>query len=73
MSRDIAIGKHIAALREKGGFKQNEVARKLGWIPVVLSRSESGERPLSDEERAELLGAIGTPEAKAFAEMLSRQ
>lgn len=73
MSRDIAIGKHIATLREKGGLKQNEVARKLGWSPAVLSRSESGERPLSDEERAELLGAIGTPEAKAFAEMLSRQ
>ena len=39
----------------------------------MLSRSESGERLLSDEERAQLLDAIGTPEAKAFAQTLSRE
>jgi transcriptional regulator with XRE-family HTH domain len=71
--RDAAIGKYLAALREKAGLKQNEVARRLGWSQAVLSRSESGERPLSDEERAGLLDSIGTPEAKAFAQTLSRQ
>jgi transcriptional regulator with XRE-family HTH domain len=73
MSRDAAIGKYLAGLREKAGYKQNELARKLGWSPAVLSRSEAGERPLSDEERTELLAAIGTPEAAAFATRLSRE
>lgn len=73
MSRETAVGKHLASLREKAGLKQNELARKLGWSPAVLSRSEGGERPLSDEERSELLAAIGTPEAAAFATRLSRE
>jgi transcriptional regulator with XRE-family HTH domain len=30
MSRDVAIGTYLAALREKAGLKQNEVARRLG-------------------------------------------
>ena len=73
MSRDAAIGRHLAVLRDKAGYKQNELARKLGWSPAVLSRSEAGERPLSDEELAELVGAIGTSEAAAFAVQLARE
>lgn len=73
MSREVAIGKHLTSLREKAGYKQNELARKLGWSPAVLSRIEAGERPLTDEERSELLNAIGIPEAAAFGTRLSRE
>lgn len=73
MSRDTAIGNHVAMLREKAGLKQNELARKLGWSAAVLSRTESGERPFPEEERTEILNAIGTPEAKAFAKRLARE
>jgi len=52
-------------------FSQNTRSR-INWIHV-LSRSEAGERPLSDEERSELLAAIGTPEAAVFATRLSRE
>jgi transcriptional regulator with XRE-family HTH domain len=73
MSRDAAIGRHLAKLRDAAGFKQNELARRSEWSPAVLSRIESGERAASAEEIDSLLSAIGTSEARAFAERLSRQ
>ena len=60
------IGAYLARLREKAGLKQNELAGKVTWSPAVLSRVESGERPLSAEERDSILDAIGTEEALAF-------
>ena len=66
------IGAYIARLREKAGFKQNELASKVTWSPAVLSRVESGERPLSAEERDSILDAIGTEEALAFKETAER-
>jgi len=73
MSRDTEIGKHIAALREQANLKQNELARKLEWSAAVLSRVESGERPLADGELEIILGGIGTPEAIKVTEVLNRQ
>jgi transcriptional regulator with XRE-family HTH domain len=73
MSRDAAIGKHLANLRDRAEIKQNEMARRLGWSPAVLSRIESGERPLSEEELSQLVAAIGMPDAQSFAERLSRE
>jgi transcriptional regulator with XRE-family HTH domain len=72
MSRDAAVGRHLARLREAAGYKQNELARRIEWSPAVLSRIESGERPASGEELDALLSAVDTPEARAFAERLSR-
>ena len=57
------IGTYVARLRERAGFKQNELAQKVTWSPAVLSRVESGERALSPEERDSILEAIGTEEA----------
>jgi transcriptional regulator with XRE-family HTH domain len=72
MARDAAIGEHLARLRETAGYKQNELAKRIQCSPAVLSRIEGGERPASPEELDALLAAIGTPEAQAFAECLSR-
>src|SRR6266568_933252 len=73
MSRDIAIGKHLAALREQARLKQNELAKKLEWSAAVLSRVESGERPLSEDELEIILRGIGTPEALRLKELLARR
>ncbi len=62
------IGAYLARLRDKAGFKQNELAQKVTWSPTVLSRVESGERALSSEELASILDAIGTEEALGFKE-----
>jgi len=73
MSRDAAIGKHLAALRDQAGLKQNELAKKLEWSAAVLSRVESGERPLSDDELDIILRGIGTPEAIKVKDLLARR
>lgn len=72
MSRDAAIGKHLTALREQAQLKQNELAKKLEWSAAVLSRVESGERPLTDDELDIILRGIGTPEAAQLKEVLAR-
>lgn len=69
---DGAIGRHIAELRERAGLKQNELARKLAWSAAVLSRVESGERTLSEDELSMILSSIGTPEALKTNELIGR-
>ena len=66
------FGAYLARLREKAGFKQNELAQKVTWSPAVLSRVESGERALSPEERDSILEAIGTEDALGFKETAGR-
>ena len=73
MSRDTAVGKRITALREQAQLKQNELAKRLQWSAAVLSRVESGERPLSDDELDIIVRGIGTPEAFQLKEVLGRQ
>src|SRR5260370_17109033 len=72
MSRDLAIGKHLTALRESARLKQNELAKKLEWSAAVLSRVESGERPLTDDELEIIIRGIGTDEAFKLKERLNR-
>ena len=66
------IGAYLARLRDKAGLKQNELASKVTWSPAVLSRVESGERTLSEEELDSILDAIGTEEARDFKETVYR-
>ena len=72
MASSVQVGRYLAQLREKGGFKQNELAQKMTWSPAVLSRVESGERPISQEELASILTAIGTEDSQKFAETITR-
>ena len=64
----VEMGAYLARLRDRAKLKQNELASKVTWSPAVLSRVESGERPLSPEERDAILEAIGTEEALSFKE-----
>src|SRR5258708_19950545 len=73
MTRDIAVGRHLAALREQAGLKQNELAKRLEWSGAVLSRVEAGDRPLTDDELDIILNGIGTKEAEQLKDVLSRQ
>ena len=72
MGSSVQVGRYLAQLRERAGFKQNEVAQRMTWSPAVLSRVESGGREISQEELADLLTVIGTEESKRFAETINR-
>lgn len=63
---------YLAHLRDEAGVTQSEIAQKVGWSPAVLSRVESGERPLTTEERDAILEAIGTSEALQFRDTADR-
>jgi transcriptional regulator with XRE-family HTH domain len=69
----MAIGHYLAHLRDQAGLKQAELARKVTWSPAVLSRVESGERELSEDELNEVLRAIGTDDALRLGERLQRR
>jgi transcriptional regulator with XRE-family HTH domain len=69
----MAIGHYLAQLREQAGLKQAELARKVTWSPAVLSRVESGERELNQDELDEVLRAIGTDDALMLGERLQRK
>lgn len=69
----LEIGRRLTQLRERAGIKQGELARRVTWSPAVLSRIESGERPLAADELGEILAAIGTPEADRLGEAVQRE
>ena len=66
------VGRYLALLRERAGLKQNELAQMVTWSPTVLSRVESGERTVSQDELVSILKAIGTEEAVSLAETSNR-
>jgi transcriptional regulator with XRE-family HTH domain len=68
-----AVGRRIASLRDKAGLKQSELAKQVTMSPAVLSRVEAGDREPSEEELQALLAAIGTAEAAALADILTRR
>ena len=68
----IEVGAHLTHIREKAGFTQNELAERSALSPDVLSRIESGEQSVSEEELGSILGTIGTEEARIFKETLGR-
>ncbi|WP_203363044.1 helix-turn-helix transcriptional regulator [Bacillus sp. REN10] len=48
------IGKRIIQLREKKGWSQRELARRVNLNVSVMNRIESGDRPIKDHELAVL-------------------
>ena len=72
-SNDIEKGGYLARLREEAGFNQNELAKTIGWSAPLLSRVESGGRPVSDAELREILNAIGSADALRFIETAGRE
>lgn len=69
----LEVGSRLTQIRELAGLKQAELARKVTWSQAVLSRTESGDRPIAPEELEQLLEAIGTPESKRLKAALGRQ
>ena len=65
-------GSYLAHLRSQAGIKQNKLAQKIVWSPALLSRVESGERPVNDDELKSILEAIGTDTALMFRETANR-
>ena len=72
-SNDIERGGYLARLREEAGFNQSELAKTIGWSAPLLSRMESGGRPVSDAELREILNAIGSADALRFIETAGRE
>lgn len=73
MASPVDIGRYLAEVRERAGLKQIDLARKVTLSPAVLSRIESGERAVSEDELNDLLKAINTPESKSLRRTLERK
>jgi transcriptional regulator with XRE-family HTH domain len=68
----VEIGRYLSAVRERAGIKQAELARKITLSPAVLSRIETGDRTLEQDELQTILSAIGTEEALHLSDVLHR-
>jgi len=68
----LELGRRLMQVRELAGMKQAELARRVTWSPAVLSRIESGERPLSADELKSVTDAIGTADALQLSDVLGR-
>ncbi|MEK6749547.1 MAG: helix-turn-helix domain-containing protein [Pseudomonadota bacterium] len=69
----VELGKYLVQIREGAGIKQAELARMITWSPAVLSRVESGDRPLALEELQAILTTIGSPDAARLQVALQRE
>lgn len=68
----IELGRHLMQVRERSGIKQAELAKRVALSPAVLSRIESGDRPVTLEEVRDILAQLATPEASDLAKALAR-
>lgn len=69
----VELGRHLMQVRERSNIKQSDLARRVSLSPAVLSRIESGERPVSLDEMQDILTQLGTAEAQELAKALQRQ
>ncbi|EXI86906.1 MAG: transcriptional regulator, y4mF family [Candidatus Accumulibacter regalis] len=68
----VELGRHLMQVRERSGIKQAELAKRVALSPTVLSRIESGDRPVTLEEVGDILAQLATPEASDLAKALGR-
>jgi len=66
------LGRHLMQVRDRAKLKQAELAKRVSLSPAVLSRIESGERPVSLAEVQDILAQIGTAEATALSTSIQR-
>lgn len=52
------IGQRIIRLRESRGWSQREIAKRVNLNVSVMNRIESGERPIRDQEIADIARAL---------------
>ena len=72
VSIDVSVGVQLAGLRATTNLKQAQVAKKMTVPPTRVSRIESGDAKPSAEEIEQYLVALGTQEARDFAEYWGR-
>ena len=70
MADQATVRKILDDLREEASISQAELAKRLPFTASRVSRLESGEIGLTEEDAQQVAKAIGTPKAKAFAEYL---
>lgn len=68
----VELGRHLMQVRERGGVKQAELAKRVFLSQAVLSRIESGDRPVSVQEVQDILAQLPTPEAAELSKALQR-
>lgn len=56
--KKLNIGKRIINLREKRGWSQRELAKRVNLNPSVMNRIESNERPIKDSELIKLADVL---------------
>lgn len=72
MNEHEPVRKMLKQLREEAKLSQDELAQRLSFTASRISRLESGDTELSKEDAEQIANQIGTDEAKAFTEYLSR-
>ena len=68
----IELGRHLMQVRERGGVKQADLAKRVSLSPAVLSRIESGDRPVTIQEVQDILTQLDTQEAADLAQAIDR-
>lgn len=68
----VELGRHLMQVRERSGIKQAELAKRVSLSPTVLSRIESGDRPVTLDEVQDILTQLATPEATELSKALER-
>lgn len=66
------LGRYLFQLRDDAKVTQADLAKKVALSPAVLSRIETGDRPVTVEEVIDILKAIGTPDAQRLTVALAR-
>jgi transcriptional regulator with XRE-family HTH domain len=70
--QDFPIGQCLAKVRDAAGMSQAQLAQAVTFSTATVSRIESGEKPVSDDELEAMLKAINTPKANALAEFIKQ-
>src|SRR5437870_3570711 len=69
----VALGKYLASIRDIAGLTQAELAKKVTVSPARISRIESGDVSLTEDEMDQLLVAIGTSDADDLRAYLDQE
>jgi transcriptional regulator with XRE-family HTH domain len=67
-----ALGKYLSTIRDAAQLTQAELAKKVTVSPTRISRIESGDVSLTEDEMDQLLKAIGTAPAEELREYLDQ-
>nr|ACB12952.1 putative XRE family transcriptional regulator [Thauera sp. E7] len=66
------LGRHLMQVRDRAGMKQTDLAKRVALSPAVLSRIESGERPVTLQEVQDILAQIDSEEASKLSQAIHR-